>query len=702
MARLTASGGGVQFRNQSDAIGVGFFAGYDVVSTSSAAASSPNHEAAALDQSLRLLDDAELEMLGIRRPPGRSGSTYHETVTTTTTSSPSSSPSLSLFAPSRGSARINNNHEDEEEDREDLEDDLDDLEEVVDRIPVSGAKLYERNHEAANAVQHRLLVNQIVQKYYPSRNHRRHRRSSALRRSARSSDLTPASSSTSASSTPKPPTESIVQQPSSSSSHQNNQHHQSSSVNYRTSDEHEQQQDSDNSDDKPETEGDGKKMAVKNAIRSNNSEHNFVRNATLANAQHSSSDKSRQGDEEATDVVPEVGQDQREATTATETNTSTMGAVTATQAVKVAEAATTELTKPERTAQQAADADAHRTMTPQEQQRPQTSYGSSSRAINVDSFNLLDDSVSVSNRSTGSKSSSSTGNTAGKEDPPKQQQHHSNNIFASENFDEQIIFLNGGDLLEANSVEQYDLRQFGKVERDVNHEFMADEPVALPLRPIIRGPSDEHSSGEDNMVIVYAEQHETATLACEVDADITSSVWLKDGQMVHLMDNKKSRMSDADTVRFARESHGGITISNVMMEDDGVWQCEAENARGFFFNGRPIGLWCWVSNPPKEPYLLIDQRRLDAGNMFIPVKENSELTLACVSEGGNPKPVLSWEVLLSPGIDRHAQKVSNDVLELQEIKREKYPNPSTPVRALLRCSGLSIELLLAMAAFGGA
>lgn len=76
-------------------------------------------------------------------------------------------------------------------------------------------------------------------------------------------------------------------------------------------------------------------------------------------------------------------------------------------------------------------------------------------------------------------------------------------------------------------------------------------------------------------------------------------------------------------------------------------------------------------DPPKEPYLLIDQRRLDAGNMFIPVKENSELTLACVSEGGNPKPSLSWEVLLSPGIDRHAQKISNDVLELQEIKRDK-------------------------------
>jgi hypothetical protein len=57
--------------------------------------------------------------------------------------------------------------------------------------------------------------------------------------------------------------------------------------------------------------------------------------------------------------------------------------------------------------------------------------------------------------------------------------------------------------------------------------------------------------------------------------------------------------------------------------------------------------------------------------MFIPVKENSELTLACVSEGGNPKPLLSWELLLSPGIDRHAQKLSPDGLEIQVMKNEK-------------------------------
>lgn len=74
---------------------------------------------------------------------------------------------------------------------------------------------------------------------------------------------------------------------------------------------------------------------------------------------------------------------------------------------------------------------------------------------------------------------------------------------------------------------------------------------------------------------------------------------------------------------------------------------------------------------PKPPYLLIDSRRLDAGNIFVPVKENSELTLACVTEGGNPKPILTWEVLISPGVDRHSQKLSADVLELQEIKNEK-------------------------------
>lgn len=78
-----------------------------------------------------------------------------------------------------------------------------------------------------------------------------------------------------------------------------------------------------------------------------------------------------------------------------------------------------------------------------------------------------------------------------------------------------------------------------------------------------------------------------------------------------------------------------------------------------------------LADRPKAPYLLIDSRRLDAGNIFIPVKENSELSLACVSEGGNPKPVLTWEILLSPGVDRHAQKISHELTHLEEAKKEE-------------------------------
>ncbi|KAI5742103.1 hypothetical protein M8J77_003230 [Diaphorina citri] len=48
------------------------------------------------------------------------------------------------------------------------------------------------------------------------------------------------------------------------------------------------------------------------------------------------------------------------------------------------------------------------------------------------------------------------------------------------------------------------------------------------------------------------------------------------------------------------------------------------------------------TEPPREPYLSIDGRRLDASNLFIPVKENQALTIECIVEGGNPRPSLHW------------------------------------------------------------
>lgn len=103
-----------------------------------------------------------------------------------------------------------------------------------------------------------------------------------------------------------------------------------------------------------------------------------------------------------------------------------------------------------------------------------------------------------------------------------------------------------------------------------------------------------------------------------------------------------------------------------MLEDDGFWQCEAENYRGYMETGRMTKLV--VLTPPRPPYLLFESRRLDASNLFIPVKENAEIALSCVSEGGNPKPLLSWEILLNPSVDHHAMKLPPDSLEVQVVK----------------------------------
>ncbi|XP_034124355.1 uncharacterized protein LOC117581330 isoform X2 [Drosophila guanche] len=206
-------------------------------------------------------------------------------------------------------------------------------------------------------------------------------------------------------------------------------------------------------------------------------------------------------------------------------------------------------------------------------------------------------------------------------------------------------------------------REEAEAEADNSEDEEPQEPRVLPLRPVPPNPYED-----EEMSVVYAEQHSEIRLMCEVDLDIASSMWYKNGQVVHAMD-RTSRVTD---YRFIKEANGALTITNVMLEDDGKWQCEAENTRRYTENARPVKLV--VLDRPKPPYLLIDSRRLDAGNIFVPVKENSELNLACISEGGNPRPTLTWEVLLSPGVDRHAQKVSAEVLELEEIKNEKDKN----------------------------
>lgn len=64
-------------------------------------------------------------------------------------------------------------------------------------------------------------------------------------------------------------------------------------------------------------------------------------------------------------------------------------------------------------------------------------------------------------------------------------------------------------------------------------EMQADQPIALPLRPIIRSPYDDvdEDGHQGEMSIVYAEQHSDVQINCEVDMDIATSTWFHDGQV---------------------------------------------------------------------------------------------------------------------------------------------------------------------------
>lgn len=80
----------------------------------------------------------------------------------------------------------------------------------------------------------------------------------------------------------------------------------------------------------------------------------------------------------------------------------------------------------------------------------------------------------------------------------------------------------------------------------------------------------------------------------------------------------------------------------------------------------------FVSDAPKKAYLMIDNRILDPGNPFIPVKENADLTVSCVVDEGNPKPSLSWELKLgSLALLDAPESRQDDISNITEIVREQ-------------------------------
>ncbi|KAF6215553.1 hypothetical protein GE061_010309 [Apolygus lucorum] len=105
-------------------------------------------------------------------------------------------------------------------------------------------------------------------------------------------------------------------------------------------------------------------------------------------------------------------------------------------------------------------------------------------------------------------------------------------------------------------------------------------------------------------------------------------------------------------------SSSNLVITRVRSSDSGPWTCSQHS---------PV-VHLVVLEAPRAPYLLIDSRRLDAGNQFVPVKENSRLSVECIVEGGVPEPGLHWLLVPPPGASQQLPSL--------DPPPEKSPTPT--------------------------
>ncbi|XP_046433359.1 hemicentin-2 isoform X2 [Neodiprion fabricii] len=177
---------------------------------------------------------------------------------------------------------------------------------------------------------------------------------------------------------------------------------------------------------------------------------------------------------------------------------------------------------------------------------------------------------------------------------------------------------------------------------------------SVPVTSRAQGTSGSPKTG----IEIVAKPQRKVVLPCELNANyskfllpassyrVRPATWVHNGNPVDMITiDTRTEMSGTGHRYIGDSTTAALHIDNVRLEDDGTWGCTLEDDRGKILAGRPVKLV--VLEAPRATYLLIDGRRLDPGNQFVPVKEGSELTLECGVEGGNPPPVLSWGMTLS-------------------------------------------------------
>lgn len=145
---------------------------------------------------------------------------------------------------------------------------------------------------------------------------------------------------------------------------------------------------------------------------------------------------------------------------------------------------------------------------------------------------------------------------------------------------------------------------------------------------------------------------------------------------------------------------GVLVINNVRQDDSGLWQCVNEKQLARSINLVVLGIpfsyiynnylvfiliiYVFILETPKEPYLLIDGHRLDPGNLFVPVKENMDLSIECVVEGGNPMPSLHW-LLFPSNTNLENEAMSSGLLQSNESYQENdVSRSSAKIQRVLR------------------